>query len=90
MKITGKSSVGLAAAVVLALAGFLHAQTAPAPATPAAAEAWREAPPTSTGIEVGKSIPSFSIPDQTGKTRDFKSIVGPNGAMIVFQRSVDW
>ena len=53
-------------------------------------EAWREAPPTSTGIDVGKPIPAFSVPDQNGQLRDFKSIVGPNGAMIVFQRSVDW
>jgi hypothetical protein len=53
-------------------------------------DAWREAPPSSTGIAVGKQIPVFSIPDQTGRPRDFKSIVGPNGAMIVFQRSVDW
>ena len=58
--------------------------------TPATAEAWREAPPTSTGIEVGKPIPAFSIPDQNGQPRNFKSIAGPNGAMIVFQRSVDW
>lgn len=55
-----------------------------------AAEAWREAPPASTGIEAGRPIPAFSLPDQSGKLRDFKSIVGPNGAMIVFQRSVDW
>ncbi|MSO20269.1 MAG: hypothetical protein EXQ56_07345 [Acidobacteria bacterium] len=53
-------------------------------------DAWREAPPVSTGIAVGKKIPAFSVPDQTGKPRDFKSVVGPNGAMIVFQRSVDW
>ena len=67
----------------LVLTPLTLAQTPPA-------EAWREAPPTSTGVAVGKPIPAFSIPDQNGQPRDFKSIVGPNGAMIVFQRSVDW
>ena len=78
-------------AMLCAVAGVSRAQTpAPAPASTAASEAWREAPPTSTGIEVGKPIPAFSVVDQTGQPRDFKSIAGPNGAMIVFQRSVDW
>ncbi len=70
--------------------GMVLGQTPAAAPVAAATEAWREAPPVSTGIEVGKKIPAFSVPDQTGKLRDFKSIVGPNGAMIVFQRSVDW
>jgi hypothetical protein len=66
-----------------ACTGRIAAQTPPA-------DAWREAPPSSTGIAVGKSIPPFSVVDQNGQQRDFKSIAGPNGAMIVFQRSVDW
>lgn len=78
-----KSSVAILALLSLRLAGVLSAQAPPA-------ELWREAPPTSTGPEVGQAIPPFSIADQTGRPRDFKSIAGPNGAMIVFQRSVDW
>ena len=73
---------------LLLLGGFAFAIGAGAQAPPA--EAWREAPPTSTGIAIGKPIPAFSIPDQNNQPRDFKSVAGPNGAMIVFQRSVDW
>jgi len=53
-------------------------------------DAWRNAPPTSTGIPVGKKIPAFSIPDQNGKAQSFESIKGPNGAAIYFMRSADW
>lgn len=42
------------------------------------------------GPQVGERIPDFSLPDQTGKTRDLQSIMGPRGAMIVFYRSADW
>ena len=84
---TGPSRLFHSLALLL-LAGL--AFTIDARAQTAPAEAWREAPPTSTGIPVGKPIPAFSIPDQNGKPQDFKSIAGPNGAMIVFQRSVDW
>ena len=82
----GKNALALRA---MALAVLL-VPAVEAPAQTPSAEAWREAPPVSTGLEVGKTIPAFSIPDQNGKARDFKSVVGPNGAMIVFQRSVDW
>lgn len=51
---------------------------------------WREAPPTSTGVPVGKKIPDFSLPDQNGKLHDFNSIKGPQGAAIYFMRSADW
>ena len=73
---------------LLVLGCFAFAIRGRAQAPPA--DAWREAPPTSTGIAVGKPIPAFSLPDQNNQPRDFKSIAGPNGAMIVFQRSVDW
>jgi hypothetical protein len=82
------NSLKLLLCLMLLFAGLALPEKSQAQAPPA--DAWREAPPTSTGIEVGKQIPAFSIPDQFGKQRDFKSIVGPNGAMIVFQRSVDW
>jgi peroxiredoxin len=49
-----------------------------------------DAAPTSTGIAVGKKIPAFRLPDQNGKTQDFASIRGPKGAVLYFNRSVDW
>ena len=52
--------------------------------------AWMQAPPTSTGIPVGQKIPPFSLPDQNGKTQNFNSIKGPNGAAVYFMRSADW
>ena len=42
------------------------------------------------GPQVGERVPDFSLPDQTGTTRNLQSIMGPRGAMIVFYRSADW
>jgi hypothetical protein len=42
------------------------------------------------GPQVGEQVPDFSLPDQTGRTRDLQSIMGPRGAMVVFVRSADW
>ena len=42
------------------------------------------------GPQVGERVPAFSLPDQTGKTRTLESIMGPQGAMLVFIRSADW
>ncbi len=53
-------------------------------------DAWRSELPASTGVAVGEKIPAFSGTDQNGQVRDFDSIKGPGGAMIVFSRSVDW
>jgi hypothetical protein len=49
--------------------------------------AWSAVP---TGPEVGATVPDFSAPDQTGKTRTLESIMGPKGALLVFFRSADW
>jgi peroxiredoxin len=49
-----------------------------------------DAPPTSTGLAVGKKIPVFRATDQSGKIQDFNSIRGPKGAVIMFNRSADW
>ncbi len=43
-----------------------------------------------TGIRVGQKIPPFKAVDQNGKARDFDSIKGPQGAVILFHRSADW
>ncbi|HUE87132.1 MAG TPA: hypothetical protein VMO26_13735 [Vicinamibacterales bacterium] len=42
------------------------------------------------GSQVGERVPDFSLKDQEGTTRTLSSIMGPNGAMIVFYRSADW
>jgi len=42
------------------------------------------------GPQVGEVIPDFFLSDQHGVVRDLGSILGPNGALIVFSRSVRW
>ena len=42
------------------------------------------------GPQVGERVPDFSLVDQTSKTRNLQSIMGPRGAMLVFIRSADW
>ena len=42
------------------------------------------------GPQVGQRIPAFRLTDQNGKTWTNETILGPNGAMLVFFRSADW
>ena len=42
------------------------------------------------GLQPGASLPEFRLPDQNGVERDFASIRGPKGAVLVFYRSADW
>lgn len=35
-------------------------------------------------------MPPIEAPDQNGKLRTLKDILGPNGAALVFFRSADW
>lgn len=56
----------------------------------AVAVAALEAQGIKTGPAVGETIPSFSASDQNGRTQTLQSIMGPNGAMVVFFRSADW
>ena len=42
------------------------------------------------GPQAGQQVPDFNLADQNGKSWTLKSIMGPNGAMIVFYRSADW
>ena len=42
------------------------------------------------GPQVGERIPDFSLPDQNGTVWTHDSIMGPNGAMVLFHRSADW
>jgi hypothetical protein len=43
-----------------------------------------------TGPDVGATVPDFSAPDQTGREWTLKSVMGPQGAVLVFYRSADW
>ena len=42
------------------------------------------------GPQVGDVVPAFTLSDQNGQTQTPQSIMGPNGAMLVFSRSADW
>ena len=46
--------------------------------------------PIAVGPAVGKPVPAFSASDQFGRTQTLESIMGPEGAMLVFYRSADW
>ena len=53
----------------------------------------RQSPPpdmSKIGVQVGQSVPDFVLPDQNGTRQTLKSVLGPNGAMLVFFRSADW
>ena len=42
------------------------------------------------GPQVGDIVSAFSLTDQHGQIQTLSSIMGPNGAMLVFSRSADW
>ena len=42
------------------------------------------------GPEVGDRLPEFSGTDQFGRVQSLDSVMGEQGAMIVFYRSADW
>jgi len=42
------------------------------------------------GPQVGDIVPGFSALDQFGRTQTLTAIMGPNGAMLFFNRSADW
>jgi hypothetical protein len=42
------------------------------------------------GPAVGQPLPDFAASDQDGRRRDFASLKGPNGLVLVFFRSADW
>ena len=42
------------------------------------------------GPQVGDTVPDFSLPDQFGQLQTRESILGPNGAILLFHRSADW
>jgi cytochrome oxidase Cu insertion factor (SCO1/SenC/PrrC family) len=42
------------------------------------------------GLPVGAAAPAFKLRDQNGRERDFASLTGPKGLVLVFFRSADW
>ncbi len=42
------------------------------------------------GPQIGDQVPDFQLSDQFGELQNLESIMGPNGAMILFHRSADW
>jgi hypothetical protein len=42
------------------------------------------------GPAIGAKMPDFEAPDQNGATHRLQSLLGPNGAVILFYRSADW
>jgi peroxiredoxin len=42
------------------------------------------------GPEVGESVPAFEAIDQSGNARDFASLTGERGLLLLFYRSADW
>ena len=61
--------------------GFLMSATAQSPTT---------IDVDSLGPQVGEDVPNFSLADQNGQVQTLDSIMGPNGAMLLFHRSADW
>lgn len=60
---------------------------------PAEAQAMQERTPVdvaSLGPQIGEQVPDFALPDQNGRIRTRDSILGPNGAILLFHRSADW
>ena len=57
------------------------------PATPASAPG---VDPAALGPAIGQPLPRFEAPDQEGRPRDFASLRGPKGLVLVFFRSADW
>ena len=68
--------------VILAslVAAAVAAQTGPAPPVDV----------DRLGPQVGEVVPAFSAVDQFGRTQTLQSTMGPNGAMLFFNRSADW
>jgi len=69
--------------VILSTLGLAMAQTPPSISSPGV-------DPATLGPAVGEPIPRFEVLDQEGRQRDFASVTGPKGLVLVFFRSADW
>jgi len=64
-------------AIVLLAAGLAEGVSAQEPKTP-------------SGPAVGEALPAFAAVDQDGVERDFRSLTGREGLLLLFHRSADW
>jgi cytochrome oxidase Cu insertion factor (SCO1/SenC/PrrC family) len=49
------------------------------------------APETMTGLNVGETIPEFTLKDQDGNDQSLKSLLAKEGTtVLVFYRSANW
>ena len=77
--LTSKTPISVSAFLLLiAATTMLNAQTR------------QEVDVHSLGPQVGERVPNFELPDQNGRLQTLDSIMGPNGAMLLFHRSADW
>ena len=83
-----RAALGIALAVMVLGVGWGVMQSR----TPIAVEMESRTPidVASLGPQVGEQVPAFSLPDQNGRVRTLDSILGPNGAILLFHRSADW
>lgn len=42
------------------------------------------------GLQPGAKVPEFTLRDQDGKPQTLKSLAGPHGLLLLFNRSADW
>ncbi len=87
-----RAALGIALAVLALGAGSLW-MLSPAPIDLEPLLAMQGRTPidvASLGPQVGEQVPTFNLPDQNGQLRNLESILGPNGAMLLFHRSADW
>ena len=87
MRKQGRRAVlGIAVAIMVLGAGWRGMQSR----TPIDAQSRTAIEVASLGPQVGEQVPGFSLPDQNGQVQTLESILGPNGAMLLFHRSADW
>jgi hypothetical protein len=75
-------ALGLCLMILAPAVGFAARQQSSTPAPMVDVE--------TLGPRVGDALPEFSLGDQSGHMRTLKSLLGSNGAVIVFFRSADW
>ena len=81
-----RAALAIAVAVMVLGAGWRAMQSR----TPIDAQSRTVIEVASLGPQVGEQVPGFSLPDQNGQVQTLESILGPNGAMLLFHRSADW
>lgn len=77
---TGRTRVGRALSIAILLLA-------------AACEMNESRPPIdidALGPQQGERVPDFALPDQNGRVVTLDSVLGPNGALLMFYRSADW